>query len=117
MSCQENRTHERNWHGSPPLPGAGHYGYVVRVRGGSNYLWGSDKIIQNLTFATPLILHIHNDEFGQTITFGTETANGATNPYGTLLAGQFVSIPLQDLRGVYASCASHSTVRCLIKIS
>jgi hypothetical protein len=89
--------------------------YRVRVRGKSNYLWGSSLITTNLTFADPLLLHIHNNDFGQTIDFGTEAADGTQTPLGSLGAGQFVSIPLQNLRGVYATCATHSTVRCFIK--
>jgi hypothetical protein len=95
-----------------------HASYEVRVRGTTPpvYLWGSAGIKpKNITFDKPLLLHIRNDVFGELITFGTQVASGTQTPYGTLLPGECVSIPLQDISGVFATCQLESTVACVIK--
>jgi hypothetical protein len=79
------------------------------------YLWGSAGITQNLKFARPLVLHVRNDPFGEAITVGTQVAAGAQTSMGTLQPGECVSIPVQDLSGVFATCALESTVNCMIK--
>ena len=88
--------------------------YEIKVRGTMN-LWGSVGITKNIKFEKPLLLHIHNDFFGEIITFGTHKASGPQEPIGTLKPGEFVSIPLNDISGVFASCEKESTVCCLIK--
>lgn len=88
--------------------------YKVRVRG-TKYLWGSAGITEDMPFPKPLHLHIHNDLFGEPIKFGTEKANGTQNAMGTLGAGEYVTIPLQDIRGVFASCSLESDVTCMIR--
>lgn len=92
-----------------------HPTYKVRVRA-TMYLWGSAGITQNITFDRPLILHIHNDIFGEQITFGT-VAGGTQTKIGTLQPGECVSIPVQGLSGVFATCTLESVVSCLIKES
>jgi hypothetical protein len=88
--------------------------YEVRVRG-TMYLWGSAGITANIEFAKPILLHIHNDAFGEVVTFGTQVASGTQTPIGTLQPGEYVSIPVQNVSGVFATCALESTVCCLIK--
>jgi hypothetical protein len=88
--------------------------YEVRVRG-TMFLWGSAGITQNISFDKPLNLHIRNSEFGETITFGTQVASGTQTGYGTLDPGQCVTIPLQGISGVFATCAYESAVACIIK--
>lgn len=88
--------------------------YEIKVRG-TMHLWGSEGITGNIIFEKPLLLHIHNDLFGEVITFGTHKAKGAKENIGTLQPGEFVSIPLNDISGVFASCEQESTVCCLIK--
>jgi hypothetical protein len=88
--------------------------YEIRVRG-TVYLWGSAGIKKNLTFDKPLVLHIRNDVFGVQIAIGTEVETGTQTPYGTLEPGECVSIPVQDISGVYATCDLESNVACLIK--
>jgi hypothetical protein len=87
--------------------------YELRVRG-TMYLWGSAGITKNIKFAKPILLHIRNDAFGEVVTFGTE-ASGTQITIGTLQPGECVSIPVQDISGVFATCALESTVCCLIK--
>jgi hypothetical protein len=105
--------------------------YEVRVRGpgvgpgpwswpGINFLWGSPNIPNPLNFAKPLVLHIRNDLFGEDVTFGTlvgTLAAGTQTPIGVLQPGECVSLQVQDISGVYATCAAglESVVGCIIK--
>ncbi|MDD5269413.1 MAG: hypothetical protein PHO08_20250 [Methylococcales bacterium] len=88
--------------------------YEIKVRG-TMFLWGSEGITKDITFDKPLLLHIHNDLFGEVITFGTQNASGTKETFGTLKPGECVSIPLQGISGVFASCSQESIVCCLIK--
>ena len=98
-------------------PGPDHgLDYQVRVRGRS-YLWGSEGITENVAFPSPLLLHVRNDLFGASVTIGTETASGTRSRIGTLQAGEYVSIPVQNIRGVFATCTLTSTVSCSIRTS
>jgi hypothetical protein len=92
--------------------------YEIRVRKTTAYLWGSADIKGNITFDKALVLHIRNDPLGEIVILGTETASGAQKTQttiGSLQPGQCVSIPVQGISGVYASCALESVVGCLIK--
>jgi len=91
-----------------------HASYEVRVRG-TIFLWGSAGVTENITFDKPLLLHVRNDVFGEVIQFGTQVASGAQTPFGSLGPGECVSIPLQGISGVFATCTLESTVACLIK--
>jgi hypothetical protein len=91
-----------------------HPSYEVRVRG-TMFLWGSAGLTQNITFNRPILLHIRNDLFGEAMTFGTQVADGTRTTIGTLQRGEYVSIPLQDISGVFATCALESNVCCLIR--
>jgi hypothetical protein len=93
--------------------------YTVIVRRASPtypYLWGSAGIKQNVSYATPLILHIHNEIKSAALTFGTETADGKQIVLGTLQPGETFSVTVDGIRGVFASTiAVESSVRCIIK--
>lgn len=91
--------------------------YEVRARGTTSptFLWGSAGITKDLDFGKPLVLHIHNDLFGEVIAFGTQTAAGIQASLGTLQPGECVSISLNGISGVFASCEKESAVCCLIK--
>jgi hypothetical protein len=91
-----------------------HPTYEVRVRE-TVYLWGSKGLTQNIAFNKPILLHIRNDPFGEIVTFGTQVAAGIQTTIGTLQPGECVSIPLQDICGVFATCVFESTVGCLIR--
>jgi hypothetical protein len=91
-----------------------HPSYEVRVRG-TMFLWGSAGLTQNMRFDKPILLHIRNDVFGEIITFGTQVASGTRTTIGTLQPGECVSIALQDICGVFATCTLESNVCCLIK--
>jgi hypothetical protein len=87
--------------------------YQVRVRG-TMYLWGSAGVTKDLSFDKPLLFHVHNDVFGEPITFGT-VASGTPTTIGSLQPGECISIPLQNISGVFATCGLESNVACLIK--
>jgi hypothetical protein len=102
-----------------PSPSYGHWihpSYEVKVRGTTipMYLWGSAGITKDIVFDKPLVLHIHNDLFGEDISLGTQKA-GIQESLGTLKPGECVSIPLNSISGVFASCEKESAVCCLIK--
>ena len=87
--------------------------YEIRVRG-TMYLWGSAGVTKNQTFSKPLVLHIRNDVFGVRIELGTE-ASGTKTAIGALEPGECLSIAVQDMSGVYATCDLESKVACIIK--
>jgi hypothetical protein len=80
-----------------------------RIRG-TMYIWGSRGITKNLHFKSPLILYLRNDRFGEPITIHSEKANGSRTTLGTLEAGEYLSIPVQNIRGVSVTCDLESTV-------
>jgi hypothetical protein len=93
-----------------------HPSYEIRIRGTAQptYLWGSAGITKIMPFDKAPVLHLRNDLFGEQVTLGTQS--GATQTaLGTLHPGECISIPLQNLSGVYATCTLESTVACVIK--
>ena len=78
------------------------------------HLWGSAGITKDIVFDKPLVLHVRNDLFGEVISLGTQKA-GIQEPLGTLQPGECVSVPLNNISGVLASCEKESAVCCLIK--
>ena len=89
--------------------------YKVRVRG-SVYLWGSAGVTTNANYPQAPILHIRNDKFGEVISFGTQVdGGGIQTAIGALQPGESYSIPIQGITGVFATCASESTVYCVIR--
>jgi len=72
-------------------------------------------VTTDVKFTRPLILHVYNDVFGEEISVGTETAAGQQTVFGTLQPGEAISLPIQAISGVFASCELESTVLCLIK--
>jgi hypothetical protein len=87
--------------------------YTLRVRA-ATYLWGSAGLTRDVSFQRPLHLHVRNDDFGEPITIATRTASGAKANFGSLGAGECLTVPVQDVAGVVASCESETTVYCLI---
>jgi len=88
--------------------------YEVRVRA-STFLWGSAGLLQDFTFSQAVVLHVRNDVFGEPITLSTRVAAGTQTNLGTLLPGECVSVPLQGISGVVATCARESAVACLLR--
>lgn len=89
--------------------------YSVKVRG-SKFLWGSAGIVKNLTFEKPFILHIANDLAGEPVAIGTLGSGGNKTEFGKIEPGECISIPVNDISGVYAECAPDldSILHCLI---
>jgi hypothetical protein len=97
--------------------------YERRVRATAKdptFLWGSAGLTQNFGPDKDLVLHIRNDTFGQQIVIGTQvtsaTKTQTQTPYGSLNPAECVSISLQGLSGVYATCETESVVACLITL-
>jgi hypothetical protein len=91
--------------------------YERRVRGTAQdptYLWGSAGITQDFSSDKLLVVHIRNNTFGQQVTLGTQVASGTQTPYGSLQPAECISIPLQGLSGIFATCETESVVACLI---
>ncbi len=88
--------------------------YDVKVRG-TMYLWGSAGITVNLGW--PLLLVVRNDVVGDPITIGTETTTtDSRKTFGTLQPGESYTLPLLNLRGVFAKCDTDSNVTCTILV-
>jgi hypothetical protein len=87
--------------------------YRVRVRGDAVYLWGSAGVA-DAAFPAPPLLHIRNDALGEPVTVST-TAGGKPTTVGTLEPGEQFSILIQNISGVFASCAFASTVTCWLR--
>jgi hypothetical protein len=79
------------------------------------YLWGSAGITQNQTFDKPLVLHIRNNVFGEEVTVGTAVSGVANPAFGNLQPGESFSIPIQNISGVFATCALETNVDCIIQ--
>lgn len=90
--------------------------YEVRVRG-TMFLWGSAGITVNATFDKPLLLHVRNNVFGEVVTVGTQVAAGTQQVLGTLSPGECFSIAIENISGVFATCALETNVHCLIHTS
>lgn len=89
------------------------FGHRRRIRG-TTYIWGSRGITADQHFQSPPILFLRNDLFGQPIKIHTEKADGTKKDIGTLEAGEYLSIPVQDIRGIAATCDLESTVSYIL---
>ena len=89
--------------------------YAVRVSG-TVFLWGSASLTSDLTFKNPLLLHVRNNLYGAPVTLATQKADGTVSSLGSVNAGECVTIPVQTVCGVSATCAAgtDSVVACLI---
>ncbi|MDT8262660.1 hypothetical protein RQ832_05320 [Roseomonas sp. DSM 102946] len=88
------------------------HSYAVKVRD-KTFIWGSKGVLVDL--AWPLLLVIDNDPRGDPIKLGSESTTTTTD-LGTLQPGECWTLPLVNLRGVHASCASDSVVACTILV-
>jgi hypothetical protein len=69
--------------------------YEIKVRG-TMHLWGSAGITKDILFDKQLVLHIHNNLFGEIITFGTQNASGTQESMGTgRAARKMIQSPLE----------------------
>jgi hypothetical protein len=101
--ADDDRHHPNAWHE-----------YRRRVHN-TVYLWGSAGLSKDMTFARPPILHIHNDLFGEAIAISTRKANGTIDSLGTLQGGECISIVIDGISGVFATCAKESTAICRLR--
>lgn len=89
--------------------------FRVKVRRERTFIWGGEKVTQ--PFDMPLYALLRVDENGEEIRFGvlrldnnTRTAHDA----GALRAGECYAVPLANVIGVYASCASDTYIDCTV---
>lgn len=99
--------------GGPSGFSAGSTHYSVKVRS-TTYLWGSAGLTRNLTFTRPFVIHMQNDVAGEPVTIGTRLAAGTKTDLGILQAGEFLSVSIDAISGLYAECTLDSVVHCLI---
>ncbi len=86
--------------------------YRIRVRG-KIFLWGSEGITLNLLW--PMLLTVRVDQFGEQISLGSEAVGTpGFKDLGTLNPGETYTIPLINLKGVFAQCALDSEVTCTL---
>lgn len=88
--------------------------YWLRVRG-SAFLWGSAGIAHDIVFDKPLLLHVRNDPTGDPLKLETVAASGARHAIGTLGPGECVSLPIQKIAGIAATCKGETVVGCIIQ--
>ncbi len=88
--------------------------YTARVRG-TTYLWGSAGLTVNLHFDDTVILHLRNDPVGEKVSIATRVAGGVTTPVGTLEPGEILSLQIQDISGVEATCTLETGVACVVQ--
>jgi len=86
-----------------------------RIVRGTVYLWGSSGLTEDLNFGRSPILQIHNDLFGEQIAVSTQKANGTTDSVGTLQPGECLSIAVDKLSGIFATCTLESPVLCRLR--
>jgi hypothetical protein len=77
--------------------------YQVKVRA-QTFLWGSENITTNVSFTRPVMLHVRNYIFGSIATIGTRDASGTVMSFGSIGPGECLSIEIQNIAGVVASC-------------
>lgn len=90
--------------------------YRVKVRG-TTFLWGGDGI--STRFNKDALLMMRVDELGEPVAISTRSeagANAPASPWGTLKAGEALTINLYGLTGVAAQTANpvDSHVDCMI---
>jgi hypothetical protein len=90
-----------------------HASYEVRVRG-TIFLWGSAGMTMNAGFDKPLLLHVRNNVFGEPVKIGTQVAGGPQTTLGTLQPGECLTIQIQNISGVFATCALESNIDCVV---
>lgn len=88
--------------------------FEVRVRG-KKYLWGSAGMKSDATFTKPPLLHLRNDPHGEPITLTVRKADGTETLLGSLEAGECMSVQIQNISGLHASCNAESLVRCALR--
>jgi hypothetical protein len=93
--------------------------YRVKVkRKKTTYLWGGPGInpASQRILNTQVLLNIHVEDIGETITIGYTTAENpsTSDTFGTLQAGETFTLSLQGLTSVSADCDYDTQVDCYI---
>lgn len=88
--------------------------FTCRVRN-TIYLWGSASFTANLNFSRPPIIHIRNAKHGDDVVIGIVTTAGGSTTIATLQPGEMLSLEVQAVTGITATCATQSVVYCQIR--
>ncbi len=88
--------------------------FIYRVRE-TVYLWGSASLKADANFGHPPIIHIRNAKHGDAVTIETVTAAGGSTQIGSLDPGETISLELQGISGITATCNTQSVVYCTIR--
>ncbi len=95
------------------------YTYTVKVirsnAADKTYLWGGSEITRILS--SPLCLHIRVLDMNEGIKIFLDNGRDAPEPLGILKEREVFTIPLNELRGIFATCEHDSKVECQIDIA
>lgn len=95
------------------------YQYSVKIKKNpgvveKTYIWGGQSIAFNLKSSLFLVIRV--PEQGEDIQIKTESKDISTpRDIGTLKAGELFTIPLNEIKGVYATCSQDIRVDCSIE--
>jgi hypothetical protein len=92
------------------------YQYTVKVlrsnASDKTYLWGGAGITH--VFNSPLCLTIRVMEMNEEIKISIDKGKGSPEPIGSLKEREIFTIPLNGIRGIFATCENDSKVECYI---
>jgi len=95
------------------------YQYTVKVlranapdSSGKTYLWGGAGITHVLN--SPLCLTIRVIEMNEEIKISIDNGKDAPETIGSLKEREIFTIPLNGIRGIFATCEHDSKVECYI---
>ena len=89
------------------------YRYRVKLRA-ERFLWGSAGVTTELKW--PIFLTTRVDELGEEITLGTVAPGGARTTCAKLQPGETYTIVLQNVIGVFATCATDTQLTCVLSL-
>ena len=88
--------------------------FAVPVRQ-TTYLWGSASLTADASFDHAPTLHIRNARHGNAVSINTTTVQGANTLIATLQPGECLSLEIQKISGITATCASETLVHCILR--
>ena len=88
--------------------------FTYRVRN-TIFVWGSASVTVDSNFTVPPIIHIRNAKHGDDVVIETVTAAGDSTKIATLAPGETLSLEVQAITGVTATCETQSVLYCHIR--
>src|ERR1035441_4705980 len=90
--------------------------FRVKVRSQPTFLIGGEGLVE--TFSAPLTLVLRVDEDGEQVNFNVykeaPLQNDKNKNLGFLAPTQTLMVAIDDIRGVFASCATETFVDCYL---